>query len=98
MGHQDWQFEVELPFEIEGCWWFSIHGQKSWRWGPFPDKTAAHHAELKVFQRWNTAARARGGWAWKATPKRWVVTAPEGVQVEGQPMDRAACTKHHASG
>lgn len=97
MAFSDWEFLVDPPAAGDDGWWFAVRGRRAWRWGPYPDHHSALQAELAVFQRWNQAARARGGWAWKATPRRWVVTAPESVDVAGTPLVRAACTRHHAS-
>ena len=92
---KDWSFAVVRPAQRLDGWWFSIEGTSHKSWGPFTDYDTAIQAEMRLFQRWNRAARTRGGWAWKRTPKRWVITVPKDqVVVGGLPIERAACTRH----
>ncbi len=92
---KDWAFAVVRPAQRVDGWWFSIQGATQKSWGPFSDYDTAILAETRLFQRWNHAARTRGGWAWKRTPKRWVITVPLGQVVQGGvPLERAACTRH----
>lgn len=90
----DWLFELELPQPRDGAWWFSVVGRHRRDWGPYPSASRAEDAVHAVFQRWQAAARARGGWAWKATPRRWVVTLPRGCLTDGLPFRTEACTRH----
>ena len=90
----DWAFEVHRPHPCSGGWCILVVGSRVWAWGPFSTLQDAHQAEHHIFQRWNRAARDRGGWAWKTTSKRWVITAPDGVAVDGAPFERVACSRH----
>ena len=83
-----------LPHREPDGWLVEIVGLEETRHGPSATEAAAHAAELELFQRWRTAAKERGGWAWKATAMRWVITVPEGVAVRGTLMRDGACARH----
>ena len=92
---KDWSFAVVRPAQRLDGWWFSVRGTSHKSWGPFSNYDTAIQAEMLLFQRWNHAARTRGGWACKRTSKCWVITVPEDeVVVGGLPIERAACTRH----
>ena len=91
---QDWLFEVDPPSPGEGGWWFAVDGAKRRSWGPYPTERDALDAAHALFRRWARAARERGGWAWKLTPRRWIVTLPRGCLADGQPFRTEACTRH----
>ena len=91
----DWLFHVDGPTQRDDGWYLGVRGARRWRWGPFADVHTAQAKELRVFRRWNQAARDRGGWAWKSTASRWVITAPVEVEVAGLPLEPTACTRHH---
>ena len=91
----DWQFTVDICGPDRG-WSVHVQGSQRWTWGPFASEADAQDAEHRIFQRWLSAARDRGGWAWRRTAAIWVVTAPADVDVHGEPLCREACSLHHA--
>lgn len=90
----DWSYDAPLPFQADGAWWFEVRGLDVVRHGPFPSRDDGERAHHALFRRFDRAARARGGWAWRSTAERWVVTVPPGVPARGRPMRSAACTRH----
>ena len=90
----DHAFDVRLPHQLEGAWWYAIEGTTTWRHGPFPTDRRAHDDLEQRFQRWRHRARGQGGWAWRRAQHTWVVTVPVGVVVPGRPLRRAPCTVH----
>jgi hypothetical protein len=98
MPMRDWVFVILRPHPCSGGWCLIIRGTRAWAWGPFDSEQLAKEEEMRIFQRWNRAARQRGGWAWKTTPRKWVITAPPEVEVQGEPLVHGACTRHMSSG
>lgn len=94
MHMQDWEFEVHHAHRCGDGWCFTVSGSRVWNWGPFDSQQRADQVALAVFQKWNLAAQQRGGWAWKSTPARWVITAPASLVVHGRPFRRDAVARH----
>jgi len=93
---RDYQFMVADPV-LEGAgWWFVARGLEARRYGPFATEQDARSRREALFARWDSRARCRGGWAWKATHEQWRVTVPEGVPVRGEPLRSAPCAVHGA--
>ena len=87
-------FLVSAPHAAEGRWWFEVTGKEQKSYGPFESGAAAARERDALFQRWRRSANARGGWAWKSTAERWVVTLPLSVDIAGLPLDSPPCSRH----
>ena len=90
----DWLFLVHPPTSGPDGWCFAVIGQQHRNHGPFLDESTALASREGLFQRWSRAARTRGGWVWKSTAARWVVTVPIEVEVRGLAFTHAPCTRH----
>ena len=93
---QDWLFHVEVPSPADG-WTFRVRGRSERCHGPFTGLREARAARMGLFRRWNLAARQRGGWAWKSTDARWVITLPADLEADGLPLERTPCSRHTSS-
>lgn len=91
---RDHLFLVEAPEQRAGGWWSAIVGQRRWEVGPLADPQAVDRALHERFRRWASAARARGGWAWKAGAREWVLTLPLDCPSVGLPFAREPCARH----
>jgi hypothetical protein len=87
----DWMFSVDRPDLGPAGWGFRV--DRRWH-GPYGSEAEAGAAREALFRRWQAAAAARGGWCWRSTAVRWVVTVPVGVAVGGAPMRHDPCTRH----
>jgi hypothetical protein len=94
MALRDWLFEAPEPVERDGRWWFEVRGAEIRTHGPFATEGEARAERHALFQRFGRAARARGGWAWRSTAARWVVTLPPEVLARGVPFRHAPCSRH----
>ena len=90
---RDWLFHVEAPSPAEG-WCFVVRGREERCHGPYSGLREARAARMQLFRRWCAAARARGGWAWKSTDARWVLTLPADLHTTGLPLERTPCSRH----
>jgi hypothetical protein len=91
---RDWMFHVPLPSAADDGWWFSVESIGVRRYGPFTTERAAQRAREALFKRWAAVATVRGGWAWKSTTIRWVVTLPRTLPVDALPLATDPCTHH----
>jgi len=89
----DHAFTVDPPRERRGQWFTAVRGQQAVHLGPFASETAAMLGLHQLFQRWRRHARRRGGFLWRQTAFRWVVTLPVGVPCAGLPFASEACTR-----
>ncbi len=90
----DHAFDLPPPEAGAQGWAYCITGIRRRSYGPFPSEALARADRHARLRRWNRAARAHGGWAWRRTARAWVVTLPEGIACDGRPLDRAPCTTH----
>jgi hypothetical protein len=91
---RDELFHAPLPTSRADGWAFQVYGQREQRFGPYPTRTVALDVRFALFGRWRQAARARGGWAWKQTEERWVVTLPPTTEPRGLTFTAPPCSRH----
>lgn len=93
---RDYMIRVEDSVLEASGWVFRYQAQGLMVLGPFPTRAGAECAREQLFRRWADAARARGGWLWRATRKDWRVTLPESQVVGLAPLRSQPCTVHGA--
>lgn len=99
MPLRDHLFTIDPPCDAPGIGWCTaVRGHEVLTLGPFASERDAMLGLHRVFARWRRRAQQRGGFLWRQTAWRWVVTLPPDVPCGGLPFVSEACTKAVESG
>lgn len=98
MPLRDHLFVVTPPVADASGWHTAVCGENRVELGPYATERDAIMGLHHLFQRWRLRAKRRGGFLWRQTAWRWVVTLPPDVPCTGLPFVSEACTRAVASG
>ena len=87
----DYVFELSVTQSSRVSWWIVVNGDDV-RYGPRASFDEAMHLMHDLFQKWRVRADKKGGWLWKQTDSRWILTVPDDIAVQHRRFRPKACS------